>query len=280
MHSGKMYMLPSFSLCSIAIQLHRCDIIIIKTFLYVDALDKEICERTRGKQNEKGCNCGRRKKGDESTTSSCNTSRCPCFAAKLPCSRVCRCKRCGNPQCNDVPIVHNELNVECSCHKSPVACKDSNTRKSKCPCLINRKQCGSTCKCKNCGNGKLSNVPNAESGVHKRKRNYEPIFKRKKGCDYLAQQGFDINCGTWTDIETIFLITISEILQESPLDNNTVNCSFLYRHLASSSILKNSGLTIGQKRNSQIAGKMMYMKRKQDVHFQMIAKEKESQNKK
>ena len=120
-------------------------------------------------------------------------------------------------------------------------------------------------------------MPNAESGVHKRKRNYEPIFKRKKGCDYLAQQGFDINCATWTDIETIFLITISEILQESPLDNNTVNCSFLYNP---ASIFKNSGLTIGQKRNSQIAGKIMYMKRKQDVHFQMIAKEKESQNKK
>jgi hypothetical protein len=66
--------------------------------------------------------------------------------------------------------------------------------------LRNRKQCGSTCKCKNCGNGKLSNVPNAESGVHKRKRNYEPIFKRKKGCDYLAQQGFDINSGSWTSI--------------------------------------------------------------------------------
>ena len=66
-------------------------------------------------------------------------------------------------------------------------------------------------------------------------------------------------------------------MEESPLDNNVVNNSILYRNLASSSILENSGLTIGKKTSNQIAGKIMHMKKKQDVHMEMIAKERESQ---
>lgn len=122
-------------------------------------------------------------------------------------------------------------------------------------------------------------VQNAQSRqTNKRKRNQGSTFQRKKGCDYLVQQGFDINSGPWTDLETIFLITILEILEESPLDNNVVNNTILYRNLASSSILQNSGLAIRQKTSNQIAGKIMHMKKKQGVHTEMIQKERESQN--
>ena len=76
--------------------------------------------------------------------------------------------------------------------------------------------------------------------------------------------------GTWTDLETVVLITISEILEESLLDNNAANSSIIYRDLASSSILQNSGLPIGQKTNSQISGKITHMKKKQDVYFEMV----------
>ena len=228
----------------------------------------------RGKPSERGCNCGRKRKDDDTRTS-CNNSRCPCFTAKVSCSRICRCKGCGNPRCNSVPVVDSAINVECSCRNSPVSCKDTtSTRKSKCPCLRNGKKC-LTCKCKNCGNGKDDSA-NVEPQCHKRKRNNEPMFKRTKGCDYLAQHGFDINCSSWTELETIVLIAILDILQESPLEPNVLNSSFLYRHLFSSSILQNSGLKITQKRNSQIAGKLLHMRKNVDIHVQMLEKESES----
>jgi hypothetical protein len=113
--------------------------------------------------------------------------------------------------------------------------------------------------------------------ANKRKRNNEPHFHRSKGCEYLAEQGFNINSGTWTDLETIVLITISEILEESPLQNSAVNSSILYRNLASSLALQNSGLPIGQKTSSQISGKIMHMKKLQEVHVKMVQKEIESQ---
>ncbi len=113
--------------------------------------------------------------------------------------------------------------------------------------------------------------------TNKRKRNNEPHFHRRKGCEYLAEQGFNINSGTWTDLETVVLITISEILEENLLDNNAANSSIIYCNLASSSILQNSGLPIGRKTSSQISGKIMHMKKKQDVYFEMVRKEIESQ---
>ncbi len=221
----------------------------------------------RGKQSEKGCNCGRKHKDDDNTTS-CNNPRCPCFIAKISCSRVCRCKGCCNPLAKSVPEVESTVNVECSCRKSPVSCKDG-IRKSKCPCLRNGKKCVS-CRCKNCGNGNV----NVESlPGPKRKRIHEPTFKRTKGCDYLAQQGFEINCGPWTELETIVLLVISDILQESRLDPTVVNISFVYRHLLCSAILQNSGLLLGQKRNSQIAGKMCYIRKNLNLSIEMLENE-------
>jgi hypothetical protein len=40
------------------------------------------------------------------------------------------------------------------------------------------------------------------------------MFKRTKGCYYLAQHGFDINCSSSTELETIVLIAILDILQD------------------------------------------------------------------
>ena len=92
----------------------------------------------------------------------------------------------------------------------------------------------------------------------------------------MAQQGFDIECGPWTELETITLIVILEIFQESPLLPNALNASSIYRHLASSSIIENSGLTIGQKRNAQVAGKILHMQKNLALHVQMLEKECDS----
>ena len=146
----------------------------------------------------------------EKDTSSCKTPRCTCFAEKGPCSRVCRCKLCANQNCNIAcSSVSNATKIRCCCHKSPVACEISNNRQSRCPCLRNGRQCSSSCKCKNCGNSKPVDVQNAESRqTNKRKRNQGSSFQRQKGCDYLAKQGFDVNYGTWTELEMVVLITI------------------------------------------------------------------------
>ena len=210
-------------------------------FLYIESPLEEISERVRGKQGERGCSCGRKHKDGDCITS-CNSPRCLCFTAKVSCSRVCRCKGCCNPLAKSVPESASAANVECSCRKSSVSCKDG-IRKSKCPCLRNGKRCVS-CKFKNCGNG---NVNVTSLSGPKRRRIHEPTFKRTKGCDYLAQQGFEINCGPWTELETITLLVISDILQESRLESTAVNVSFIYRHLVPSAILKNSDLLLEQK---------------------------------
>jgi hypothetical protein len=69
------------------------------------------------------------------------------------------------------------------------------------------------------------------------------------------------------------LIVILGILEESPLQSNTLNASSMYRHLILSSVFQNSGLTIEQKRNTQIAGKILHMRRNLDIHIQMLDKE-------
>lgn len=234
---------------------------------FVESPLEEISERVRETPSERGCNCGRKNKDGDNITS-CNNPRCPCFTAKVSCSRVCRCKGCCNPLAKSVPEFASAADVECSCRKSPVSCKDG-IRKSKCPCLRNGKKCVS-CRCKNCGNG---NVNVKSLSGPKRRRTHEPTFKRTKGCDYLAQQGFEINCGPWTELETIVLLVILDILQESRLDPTVVNISFIYRHLLSSAILQNSGLLLEQKRNSQIAGKMCYIKKNLNLRNEMLEKE-------
>ena len=247
----------------------------MKYIFHIDAIPEEISKRVRGKLNEKGCNCGRKQKVEEAnltSRSSCNNSRCPCFTNKVPCSRICRCKGCGNPQYESVAAFDSPKDVQCSCHKSPVSCQDTTTRKAKCPCLRNGKKC-SSCKCKNCGNGLGNDKDGTTSQSLKRKRHHEPTFKRSKGCDCLAQQGFEVNCGTWTDLESVVLIVILGILEESPLQSNTLNASSMYRHLILSSVFQNSGLTIEQKRNTQIAGKILHMRRNLDIHIQMLDKE-------
>ena len=210
-----------------------------------------VSKRLRGKESEKGCNCGRKRTGGD-VTPSCssmgtNISRCPCFKANVPCSRACRCKYCANP--NIGPSQGHNQKTECSCRNTPFSCKNTSARKSKCPCLRNNVSCSSGCKCKDCGNAnETSNTlpsSNYTTNSQKRKRDNGETFKRLKGSSYLANEGFDISCGTWTELETTALLAIQEILRGSKFNIDVTNVSSLYRHLASSAIVNDMKLAIG-----------------------------------
>ena len=74
-------------------------------------------------------------------------------------------------------------------------------------------------------------------------------------------------------METTALLAIQEILRGSKFNIDVANVSSLYRHLASSAIVNDMKLAIGGKKNAQIAGKILHLKRKQDVYISLAERE-------
>ena len=93
-----------------------------------------------------------------------------------------------------------------------------------------------------------------------RKRDNLEKFKRQKGSDYLANEGFELACGSWTEMETIAIMVIQNILEGSNLVCNVANVSSVYRYFASSAPVTEMKLEIGQKRSVQIAAKISHLK--------------------
>jgi hypothetical protein len=117
----------------------------------------------------------------------------------------------------------------------------------------------------------LDNEPATNRTVQERERkrdNPEP-YKGEKGSNYLAREGFDMECGTWTELETTVLIVIQHILSRSQVEVNSTNISSLYRSLASSTIVQETKLAIGQKRNAQIVGKLAHLHHSKNVYLRL-----------
>ena len=48
----------------------------------------------------------------------------------------------------------------------------------------------------------------------KRKRTTPEIYKRCKGIQFLAKEGFEISVGPWTEMETLILSVTEELIKD------------------------------------------------------------------
>ena len=152
-----------------------------------------------------------------------------------------------------------------------VTCRHSVERKSRCPCLRIGLKRTSTCRCSNCGNnkdflnGRIGNV----TGI-KRKRNNPDTCKRLKGTDYLTKKGVAVSSGPWTDLESIILHVITEVIDDSGVALNFRNIAELYNFVVSSEKVKELGFLFSYKPFSSIVGKLSLLKEKHSLYESLM----------
>ena len=69
-------------------------------------------------------------------------------------------------------------------------------------------------------------------------------YKRMRGADYLAKQGFTVSSGPWTKLESIFLSVVIEVIYGSGVVLNSKNIAELYNFVVSSDKVKEIGIAI------------------------------------
>jgi hypothetical protein len=167
----------------------------------------------------------------------------------------------------------------CTCgstkkNSSVVSCQDGLLRKSKCPCLKNNIYCSHLCKCSQCGNvckdvtlmGANALETGTESTSVKRKRISSEPYKRSKGVDYLANEGFEISAGPWTKLETLTLSVVGELIKTIGLTVSPSNIAELYNYVAcSNTVQKQLELPVAFKSNKRVLAKLAHLASKQSV---------------
>ena len=154
-----------------------------------------------------------------------------------------------------------------------VVCKDQVERKSRCPCLRIGKKCTSSCRCSNCGNQKEGCPQNRLSSnltSTRRKRTNPQTYKRMRGADYLAKEGFVLSNGPWTNLECIVLFVVTEVINYSGVAKNSQNVAELYNFVVSSEKVKNFGLAVTYKPFSSIVEKLSQLNEKHSLHKSMM----------
>jgi hypothetical protein len=163
--------------------------------------------------------------------------------------------------------------------RSSISCQDG-LRKSKCPCLKNNTYCSPQCRCSLCGNISPDTASSHKDAVSvladtvqstpiKRKRTQQETYKRCKGVEYLANNGFDISPGPWTDMETLILSLVLELLTSTELAVSSSNVMELYNFVALSDKVKDMELPIAYKSSKSIIGKRSQLNSKHSV-FQSL----------
>ncbi|CAB4034344.1 Hypothetical predicted protein [Paramuricea clavata] len=237
------------------------------------------------------CSCGKARKGDkEYSTKSCTEtepgqSKCSCFKLGQPCGRLCRCKDCCNPLNESErkfrPARKNRKACMCGNGRKEsdgefVSCKDKDSRKSKCPCLRDNVGCTSDCRCRHCGNiynspddlpGKRQpeDEPAAFKGKAKRRRSNPQSYKRIKGAVFASNQDGELSSGIWTELETIMLVVIQEILFLTDLPSEPANITSLYQFIAASEFVTEIKLPIVKKEAVEVQAKLEEMVAKQQL---------------
>lgn len=193
---------------------------------------------------------------------------CICRKNNRACTRKCRCFNCKNKMKLQIKSTPNR-----GCHcgitmvkKNPLymSCKDSSNRKCKCPCVAYGAGCSDICRCFNCCNvlgRKTSEKKHSTSIPLKRKRATVSPYKRKTGADFLKSEGSTIKPGSWTEMETTFLLICKDVIESFGLETNVVNMGQLFRYIAQSEKVVDIGLQISSKSNMQIAGKMACLRK-------------------
>ena len=224
---------------------------------------------------KKGCNCGlmAKQKGEGSIVSCDNhSSRCSCVKRGEKCARHCRCVNCKNSSKEDMHP-GTSINKGCTCGMTKkgdatyVSCQDGTLRKSKCPCLHKNTYCSSSCKCFNCGNTRGGCNPTcttSPSGKKRKRCNPEP-YKRTRGTDYLADRGFDIASGPWTELESTILYVVIEVIKSTGIPLTSKSISELYNFVASSKTISEMALPVAYKSFAKIVGKISFLNSKHSV---------------
>ena len=211
-------------------------------------------------------------------TASCmesDKSRCSWLRNQQTCTRLCRCINSNNQGLQEKGAVSKRKGCTCgSLNKVKarrLSCQDHVERKSRCPCLRVGVKCDSVCRCTNCGNGK--DCPDkrcSNTTPSKRKRTNPQTYKRMRGADYLAKQGFTVSSGLWTKLESIFLSVVIEVIDSSGVVLNSKNIAELYNFVVSSDKVKEIGMAITYKSLSGIAGKLFHLKEKHFLHLSLM----------
>ena len=237
-----------------------------------------VCENIK-----KGCCCGKMAKSrgvvDISSCIESQTSRCSCLKKGQTCTRVCRCVNCKNPSLLEMSA--SGMHKGCTCGSAmkkavksdfiTCASADNVARKSRCPCLRIGTKCTSSCRCSNCGNNKeCPDIRSSNATIIKRKRRNPETYKRMRGADYLASRGFVVSNGPWTNLESIILFVVTEVINGSGVVLNSLNIAELYNFVVSSEKVKEIGLAVTYKPFSSIVGKLSQLNEKHSVHESLM----------
>ncbi|XP_028417638.1 uncharacterized protein LOC114542086 [Dendronephthya gigantea] len=211
-----------------------------------------INEFDSNEENSLTCNCGVMAKSKQKDVSkSCdpqaNMPSCSCVKNGKKCSRKCRCIMCINSQDLKKTVADGKMKgCTCGRGKKGVFCQDRSTRKSKCPCLKRNIYCSYRCDVK-------------------RKRSHPETYKRVKGVEYLANNGFEIFEGPWTKLESFILLIVLEVIKCAGLSLVPNNIIELYNFFALSKVVKEMNLPISYKSTKRILGKLKYINSKHSV---------------
>lgn len=103
-----------------------------------------------------------------------------------------------------------------------------------------------------------------------RKRTNPQTYKRMRGVDYLAKEGFVLSNGPWTNLECIVLFVVTEVINYSGVAMNSQNVAELYNYVVSSEKVKDFGLAVTYKPFSSIVGKLSQLNEKHSFYKSMM----------
>ena len=120
----------------------------------------------------------------------------------------------------------------CGVNKDKESCTNIlGLRKTKCRCFKIKSGCNAACGCKNCANpyGSRSDqathqIPSDRESRKERKKSY----KQGRTTTYLMETGADPPKGRWSDLETLTLIVMSNLLQKTSLPVDTYHLHSFY----------------------------------------------------
>lgn len=90
-------------------------------------------------------------------------------------------------------------------------------------------------------------------------------YKRIKGAVFASNQDGELASGVWTELESIMLVVIQEILFLTDLPSEPANIVSLYQFIASSEYVSEIKLPVVKKEAVEIQGKMEEMVAKQQL---------------
>ena len=91
-----------------------------------------------------------------------------------------------------------------------------------------------------------------------------------KGTEFVSTQEIEVTTEVWSELETIMLVVIQEILFLTNLPMETVNIAPLYQFIAASGYVTEMGLPLANKDPTEIDAKLLEMQTKQQLFLSIL----------